>query len=760
LKYLRISFALALVPLATGTLVVTYHDAVLTHWPARAVIQAQLREGTFPFVHPGASFGQPLAGNPNFGVFFPDTLLLLVLPLNVAFGLRFALALALAFVGARRWARAEGHSREASETAAWAFVLSGVFLSAWRFFNTGLALAIAPWVLAAFARLLRRAEAGDRRAVRRATAELGLWAGLEVLAGEPVVVLLTAVVALVRTLSALTTAPRAGLPRRTTLAFLGLAALIAAAVAAPQIAATAQILPDSSRQRNPFPFVVATGTSTHPIRLLEQVIPFPHGRPDLQGPLGFNAHEEFDHHTPYLWTLHVGLPVLTLLFLFVQPKARNEGVLLVLSLIAAVLAFGRYLPLSRELFPLLSLDGRIRFPVKWWYVVTLALVPLAAVAIERWRQGERPRRGRVLGTGLFLATVLVALVMHWPASTLVQVGATASLLVAAAIWASASRTDMRPAPVLAAGLSLSLALAHTPLFLTFLDVPPAAPPRLASGRILANLHFDPHPVGPATFPESPTRLLYRRASAELWPLTGAQAGIGYAFDDDPDGAYSDDDREVRKRLEDLPWSDRAAELRLSGVTHVLSDEPLPEPFRELQILNAAEGVRLYGLGGATSSVRFATRILRDSNLEGILAAHRDPAFDPANDAALLGRTGEEGQRTPGAPQVLLETAGRLVARVEAPVPGLLVWPRTFFSAWSATVDGVRAVPIRVDGHFAGVSVPAGHHEIRVYWSAGPVLAGLILSGLGLAAAKLSRPGPWSGRPSIARAISAVSAFNT
>src|SRR5260370_19514828 len=122
-----------------------------------------------------------MAGNPNFGVFFPDTLLLLVLPLHVAFGLRFALALVLAFVGARRWARAEGHSREAADIAAWAFVLSGVFLSAWRFFNTGLALAIAPCVLSALTRLLRHAGAGDRRGRPRATTELGLWPGREVL---------------------------------------------------------------------------------------------------------------------------------------------------------------------------------------------------------------------------------------------------------------------------------------------------------------------------------------------------------------------------------------------------------------------------------------------------------------------------------------------------------------------------------------------------------------------------------------------------
>src|SRR5206468_870247 len=136
-----------------------------------------------------------------------------------------------------------------------------------------------------------------------------------------------------------------------------------------------------------------------------------------------------------------------------------------------------------------------------------------------------------------VATAFVVLVTCWPDSILVQAGAAVSLAVAVAILASARRTDMRSAPVLAAGLTLSLALAHVPLFLTFLDVPPAPPKHLASGRILASLHVDPHPVGPATFPESPTRLLYRRAPAELWPLTATQATTGYAFDEEPDGAF-------------------------------------------------------------------------------------------------------------------------------------------------------------------------------------------------------------------------------
>src|SRR5215207_837318 len=120
---LRALFALALLPLATGALVVTYQDAVMTHLPARVALVAQALDGEFPFLNPYQSCAQPLAGNPNFGTFFPDTLLFLVLPTSAAFGMRFALAALLAFAGARRWARAEGATRPAAEAAAYAFAL-------------------------------------------------------------------------------------------------------------------------------------------------------------------------------------------------------------------------------------------------------------------------------------------------------------------------------------------------------------------------------------------------------------------------------------------------------------------------------------------------------------------------------------------------------------------------------------------------------------------------------------------------------------
>ena len=162
----------------------------MTHLPAKQATVEQMRAGVFPFLNPYASFGEPLAGNPNFGTFFPDMFAFLVLPLSSAFGLRFALAAVLAYAGARRWARAEGASRGAAEVAAIAFALSGVYVSTWRFFNSGLALALAPWVMAAAARVsIRAGDAAPRR--RRAVAELALVSGLEILAGEPVIALMS-----------------------------------------------------------------------------------------------------------------------------------------------------------------------------------------------------------------------------------------------------------------------------------------------------------------------------------------------------------------------------------------------------------------------------------------------------------------------------------------------------------------------------------------------------------------------------------------
>jgi hypothetical protein len=689
-RLMRAAFALALLPLAVGVLNVTYQDASMTHLPGKFATVELLRRGEFPYLNPYASFGQPLAGNPNFGTFFPDTLAFLVLPLRTAFGLHFVLAALLAYGGARRWARVEGHGRVAAEAAAVAFTLSGVFVSAWKFYNTGMALAVAPWVLAAAAKTVRHARDPGRR-VRRAAAELGLWSALEVFAGEPVVALLTFL--LVGVLAA------AHFSRRGTLAVVGGLAL-GALLAGPQVLLTAQIYRDSSREERSFPFVTATGTSVHAVRFVEQVVAFPFGRPDRAGDGRFTGHAFHDNHTPYLWTLHLGLATLALLVRHGRPWRGPERLWYATALAAIVLSFGRYLPLAKKLYPLLSLDGRLRFPVKWWYVVALCLAPLVAHAAGRWAAGEPPNRRSVVWLGLLAAA---AVFLPWRVSFDTVALVTTVLAAGATIFLINGR---RLTAALPAALAVPLVAANVPLLLAVLDRPLPDPPRVA-GRLFERVRVDTHALpGALPPPERTTRAVMRRVAPELWAIGGALAGVTYAFDRDPDGSYTDPDRVVRKALDDMPWPERVPRLRLSGVAHVATDEALPAPFRLSRVLSDAHGVRLYALDGAAPSVR----------LDG------------------------------GRFLAVRERAAALGADVEAAQPGLLVWSRSHFGAWRATVDGEPAGVVLADGHVVGVPVPAGRHRVEVLWPRTPLVAGGVSFMVGAVAVALlrARPRPRAG----------------
>ena len=211
-----------------------------------------------------------------------------------------------------------------------------MYVSTWRFFNSGLALALAPWVMAAAARLSARAS-GDARPLRRAVAELALVSGLEILAGEPVIALMSFGLAGLRALMAPAAKARAVVAASLALALGG-------AIAAPQIASTAQVYATSTRSLAPFPYLLASNTSLTLARLLEQVAPFPFGRPDLTGEEGFTGHVHYDNHAPYLWTLHVGWVVFALLLMRGRPRDRREVWWWAMLAVAVVLSFGRLLP--------------------------------------------------------------------------------------------------------------------------------------------------------------------------------------------------------------------------------------------------------------------------------------------------------------------------------------------------------------------------------------------------------------------------------
>src|SRR6185369_11775265 len=247
----------------------------------------------------------------------------------------------------------------------------------------------------------------------------------------------------------------------------GIGLALGGAMAAPQIASTAQVYATSTRSLAPFPYLLASNTSLTLARLLEQVAPFPFGRPDLTGEAGFTGHAHYDNHAPYLWTLHVGWVVFALLFACARPRDRREIGWWALLAISVVLSFGRSLPGAKLLHPIVSLGGRMRFPVKWWYVVALVLVPLVARAAARWEEDGALRgvaRWR-LAIAAALGAVLLVAVVH--PTGIAAVAAAVSVAAVAAMIVRPPRAEG-----LAWLVAVTLALANIPLWRTLTDVPP------------------------------------------------------------------------------------------------------------------------------------------------------------------------------------------------------------------------------------------------------------------------------------------------
>src|SRR5205807_5528231 len=136
---------------------------------------AAFRAGEIPWWNFADVGGQPLAANPNTLTFYPDNVLYLALPAHVAFNLHFLLHLILGWFAMRSLTR--------SRFGAWLWILSGVAMSALSFYNLITSIALIPLALLG--------------AERRNAIQLGVAFGLLALAGEPVVIVATAIAVLI-----------------------------------------------------------------------------------------------------------------------------------------------------------------------------------------------------------------------------------------------------------------------------------------------------------------------------------------------------------------------------------------------------------------------------------------------------------------------------------------------------------------------------------------------------------------------------------
>ncbi|HEY1250394.1 MAG TPA: hypothetical protein VGH97_04345 [Thermoanaerobaculia bacterium] len=758
-------FALPLLPEIVGSRRLIFRDALVTHWPWRRAAVEMLQAGEVPFVDARSSGGEPLLANPNAVLLYPTFLLERVLPPESAFNLHYLLHVLWAFFGARALARRLSVSGGAAFAAGLAYAFSGTMLSfGSAFMNSSAAAAWLPWCAAAALDLART----DASARRRSGIALGLALGLQLLAGEPALSLLTVVFSACLALGAL------GSPRslrripRLAVAFAGSGAL-GLLIAAPLLLPLRQVLPLTFRGQHLYSREAFGAVPMTPARLLEWLFPSLSGNPSIVGMeprwLGEGS------LLVYVWSVALG--VIPLLLIAAAALRREWWTRKTAGLGAAALgtllfSFGFAFPPYALLYAIAPLR-RFRYPIKFYLITSLCVALLAGLSADFFARRRAGRRELLLCAAV-LAVFAAAWVLAVPGGPVGRAlldrlgesrapfaeafrigirgdalaGLVSVLLVTLLLRLRPSSMD---SGYVFGMLTLFAALVWgLPLFVTGPSEELSRAPALArlvagEGRLYAP-DF-PAPTLRALEPEYPRRLPRAAKAARLeiehlYPATGSPFGVATLFETDPDGSYGFYNRVASEAADASAPLERDRLLRLFGGRFALAPEGKDYPlFRPKTGLSIGETrMVLFEDAHPLPELRWAGRAHGRRSLSGLLDLVRSDAFDPDTDVALRSASDEH----PAGPASSARLANAAIgpsaasADVEADGDGYVIFSRTFFAAWKARVDGAPARVQVANGRDLGVPVPRGRHRVEIAYDRFPFRLGVALQAAALLAA--------------------------
>lgn len=661
-----------------------FSDLMISHWPnAEFVRRSIVTWGQLPLWNPTILSGAPLAGDPLAGIWYPPTWLAVLLPRALGFNLLIWLHLAWCGIGGWALARRLGRGHAAAVIAGLALSATPKLLGHVGLGHVGLVFAVSwtPWALlaadsaaAAIRGGARRGGgASDREQVARA-ALAGAVAGIAFLADPrwyPGLALLVVAFYLWRSAHG-----RPG--RRLLLIGLGGAASLAVS------AVLALPLLEFSR------LSTRAGLSAEEAAALS--LPMQRLSGLLAPQLG--AWPE--------WQPYAGAVVLYLAALAVFGSLREARFWIGLALLGLLFAVGETTPfyaLARALVPGVS---QLRVPPRSLLLVALALAMLAGLGVDSLPRLSRRRVGYLAG-GL-LALYLVGGAASWAASagrlpqerTIAVVAwvTSAAFLAIAAIWSGGAFRRRFSPPAFAIVLAALLVMDLTLVNLTTLKAEPVVADPVAQAVA------ERTPPGQRVF--SPSYSVRQPSAAALGLQTAdgvnplqlahyadfmrAAAGIertGYSvtLPPYPSGSVSE------------PWGFEPdlERLGLLGISTIAAAYPLEET--GLELLEQVQGQYLY----------------------------RNPAARPR--AWLQGPEGV----------VPIQQIRWTPNRIELPVAsgGRLVLSELIYPGWTAAVDGKQQPIEPYAGLLRSVAVPPGPHQVVFTYRPFTLLAGALITGLGL-----------------------------
>ena len=361
-------------------------------YPSTRFIQEMCRHGALPYWNPFMNYGQPLLDNPNLLFFYPYTLFIILLPIDLAYPLHYVIHFALAGVGTFLLARRWGQSRQAAFFAGFVFAFSGPLLSLGNLYNHAACAAWMPWALLATDR------AAQGRTLRPWIL-LTLVFSLQFLAAEPFTLLATFGLCLAYALYLRgTLRPLMSAPNLRILTGFVLAGCLMVALCAVQFLPSAELLSHSRRGAQGLRYGETSSWAFHPLLLMEMLVPGFYG-PALISPTSWNAMVE-DGNSLYFISVFTGfVPLFFALAGWALGQDRRRNFVAASTLLIFVLSLGHFTPVFSLAYLLVPLLTLVRYPVKLLVPVVMLVAILAGWGLDALRHQPAPwkaRRNRAL----------------------------------------------------------------------------------------------------------------------------------------------------------------------------------------------------------------------------------------------------------------------------------------------------------------------------------------------------------------------------
>jgi Bacterial membrane protein YfhO len=381
-----------------------FRDIFNYSYPHAKLIHDICRGGHLPYWNPLLNWGQPLLSNPNTLFFYPYTLFIILLPINIAYPLHYVVHISIAALGTYVLARRWGQSTVAAFFAGAFFAFSGPVLSLGNFYNMAACVAWMPWALFF-------TDSAIRKRSIRPWILLTIVFTLQFLAGEPMTLMATFGLA---TVYALHRAGNLWRPwSRSSLRILAcffLVGTVMVALAAVQFLPSLQLL-SNSRRGDGLTFWQAGYWSFHPLLFLELILP------DFFGPpLGDVVAWKLSLNSgavPLLLSYFLGfIPVFLALAGWAMGRDRRRNFAAGGVTVLFLLALGRFTPLYEFLFWAFPPLRLVRFPVKLLLPAVLLTALLAGWGVDSLRHFAEAKGSKAkLRVPLFI--VLAGSLLVW-----------------------------------------------------------------------------------------------------------------------------------------------------------------------------------------------------------------------------------------------------------------------------------------------------------------------------------------------------------